>query len=597
MKEMIKFHKEKIAQKICGNDIKLGKWEKIMKDRARILVIDDEESIRFTFENFLSKEGYEVVTARNYDEAISIISEKDFDCIFIDIVLEGMTGINIIQEVKKRNLTCPLIIITGNPNVNNATDAIRLGVFDYLIKPVKKDTLLHTTKMALQHKALFDEKEIYRLNFETIFRSVKDAIITVGEKLVIASINESAKSICGLSDDAIGKIYSSVTDNCSGKCVGVIEETVRKKKPVEIYTAECQHKNRPLQVVNISACPLIDKRGMFSGVVLLIRDKTRVVAMEQELRERHQFHNIVGKNWRMQRIYSLIESLVDTQTTVLLTGESGTGKEVIAEALHYLGKRSSKLMVKVNCSSLSEEVLESELFGHVKGAFTGAIRDRVGRFQMADGGTILLDEIGDISPKIQLKLLRVLQGSEIERVGDSNPVKVDVRIIAATNKNLQKKIQDGEFREDLYYRLKVVEINLPPLRDRKDDIPLLVNHFLNKLNRKLKRDIVAITSDVKKIFMNYSWPGNIRELEHTLEHAFILSAGKVIMAEHLPLHFKDFVEATPSSLIVTQDNKSQTILQALEKTAWNKTKAAHLLGINRKTLYREIKKYKIKNDE
>lgn len=564
-----------------------------MKGRARILVIDDEESIRFTFENFLSEEGYEVVTARNYNEAISIISEKDFDCIFVDIVLEGMTGINIMQEFKKRNLICPVIIITGNPDVNSASDAVRLGAFDYLIKPVRQDTLLRVAKIALQHKALFDEKEMYRLNLETVFHSVKDAIITVDEKLVIVSINESAKSICGLSDDAVGKIYSSVTDNCSGRCIAVIEEAIRKKNPAEIYIAECQYKNRPSQVVNIYACPLIDRKGIFSGGVLLIRDKTRMVALERELGERHQLHNIIGKSREIQKIYSIVELLADTQTTVLLTGESGTGKELIAEALHYLGRRSSKPMVKVNCSSLSEEILESELFGHVKGAFTGAIRDRVGRFQIADGGTILLDEIGDISHKIQLKLLRVLQGGEIERVGDSNTIKVDVRIIAATNKNLQKKIQDGEFREDLYYRLKVVEINLPSLRDRRDDIPLLVNHFLNKLNRKLNRDVAAITSDVKKIFMNYSWPGNIRELEHTLEHAFILSPGKIIMAEHLPPHFKDFVEAGPSSLIAAQDSKYQAILQALEKTAWNKTKAAHLLGIDRKTLYREIKKYKI----
>jgi transcriptional regulator with GAF, ATPase, and Fis domain len=311
------------------------------------------------------------------------------------------------------------------------------------------------------------------------------------------------------------------------------------------------------------------------------------------MRDRRKFHNIIGKSEKMQAIYSLIEDLADVQTTVLILGESGTGKELVAEALHYSGGRSHKPLLKVNCSALSENLLESELFGHVKGAFTGALQDRMGRFQKADGGTIFLDEIGDVSPRIQLQLLRVLQEREFERVGDSNPIKVDVRVVAATNQNLREKVRRGEFREDLYYRLKVVEINLPPLRDRREDIPFLIKHFLKKFNKKLNKEIVAISADVQKVFMNYLWPGNVRELEHTLEHAFILCHQNVITVDHLPLVFKDFFETKTSSFKDLRDDESQAVIRVLEQTSWNKARAARLLGMSRRTLYRKIEEYKI----
>jgi transcriptional regulator with PAS, ATPase and Fis domain len=298
----------------------------------------------------------------------------------------------------------------------------------------------------------------------------------------------------------------------------------------------------------------------------------------------------------MQEIYSLIESLCDVQTTVLITGESGTGKELVAEALHYRGSRSQKPLVKVNCSALSENLLESELFGHVKGAFTGAVKDKIGRFQRADGGTIFLDELGDVSHRIQLRLLRVLQEMEFERVGDSTPVTVDVRVIAATNQNLSEKVKRGEFREDLYYRLKVVEVAIPPLRDRLEDIPVLVDHFLKKFNEKFDKAITSVSADVQKIFMRHTWPGNIRELEHAIEHAFILCRQDIITIEHLPRSYCSIIESRPAPLEGANENESHSILQALEKTAWNKARAAKLLGLDRKTLYRKIWKYNIKKD-
>ncbi|MBI3813246.1 MAG: sigma 54-interacting transcriptional regulator, partial [Nitrospinae bacterium] len=443
---------------------------------------------------------------------------------------------------------------------------------------------------ALKYKALFDEKERYRTNLEVIFRSVKDAIITVDEGLSIIEINEAAETICGLSrKDVIGKRFGSRTTHCNGKCLDAVKETIRTKEPVEVSRFWCQYKERTAQVVTLTAYPLKD---IFSGAILIVKDETRLAVLESALKERRQLHNIIGMSEKMQKLYSLIESLCDVQTTVLITGESGTGKEMVAEALHYMGGRSSKPLVKVSCSVLSEELLESELFGHVKGAFTGAVKERIGRFQMADGGTIFLDEIGDISPKIQIKLLRVLQEMEFECVGDSTPVKVDVRVVAATNQDLKEKVRSGKFREDLYYRLKVIELNIPPLRNRREDIPLLTNHFIAKFNKKIKKNITGISADVEKLFMKYPWHGNIRELEHTIEHAFILCRQSAITVDHLPQELKEF---TPhiNSYVRDEGDEYQTILQALEKTGWNKAKTARLLGMNRRTIYRKIEKYKI----
>ena len=564
--------------------------------KAKILVIDDENSIRFTLGSFLSDEGYEVRTAEDYNEALSLLSETGFDLIFADIILGGKTGIDILREVKKRKLSCPVIIITGDPNIETASDAVRLGAFDYITKPVRKNDIIHVANVAMQYKAIYDRSEKYRSNLEAIFRSVKDGIVTVDKELTVVEMNEAARSICGFSSDIAGKSYSSLPQNCDRQCLEAIVETIEKKQSIERYRIECRHSGRPDQIVTLTTSPLIDSNGAFSGAVMVVRDETPLAVLERDMEERRQFHNIVGKSEKMQEIYSLIESLADVQTTVLITGESGTGKELVAEALHYRGVRGNKPLVKVNCSALPENLLESELFGHTKGAFTGAIKDKIGRFQRADGGTIFLDEIGDMSQNMQLRLLRVLQEMEFERVGDSTPVKVDVRVIAATNQALAEKVRLGRFREDLYYRLKVIELNLPPLRDRLEDIPLLVDHFLKKFNKKLNKDIKGISEEVQKMFMDYHWPGNIREMEHTLEHAFILCRQSMITVDHLPPDFRKFTGTRTYFPKEGETDYSQTILKALEKSGGNKAKASRLLGISRRTLYRKMEEYKIKKN-
>ncbi len=335
------------------------------------------------------------------------------------------------------------------------------------------------------------------------------------------------------------------------------------------------------------------KKDLDAKALELLKSKQTLAKIADESNRRHRFRNIIGKNEQMQKIYELIEELSDVNANVLIIGESGTGKELVAEALHFSGNRKKQPFVRVNCAALSENLLESELFGHVKGAFTGAEKNKAGRFQQAGRGSILLDEIGDVSLHFQKRLLRVLQEREYEQLGDTKTIKMNARIIASTNQDLQIKVRDGAFREDLYYRLKVVEIKLPPLRDRKGDIPLLVNHFLAEFNTGMSKNIASASEDVYRIMMAYHWPGNIRELKNIIENAMVICKTSVITAENLP---DDFVlsDRNESGAASIKDNERERILNALQNTQWNKTQAAGLLNMGRRTLYRKLKEHSIR---
>lgn len=435
------------------------------------------------------------------------------------------------------------------------------------------------------------ELEKHRSRLQAIFRSVRDAIITVDTDMVIIEANQATENICGIAGkDIVGKVFTECLNQCNQSCHEALRNSLLKKMTIRGYRIECKRRDRPQQTVTITSSPLLDRDETFTGTVLVIRDITRLSDLERELREKHQFQNIIGKSPRMQDIYGLLENLSDLDTTVLITGESGTGKSLVAKALHHSGSRAFKPLITVNCSALPENLLESELFGHVKGAFTGAIKDSEGRFQAAQGGTILLDEIGDISPRIQLKLLRVLEEKEFERVGESVSIKVNARVIACTNRDLKEKVRLGEFREDLYYRLKVVEVAMPRLRERLEDIPLLVDHFFDVFNKGFKKEIEGLSNEVLRAFMDYRWPGNVRELEHSIEHAFVLCRGPIILLDHIPAEIREYLGSRKWTREKKSVDGSEDILTVLEKTDWNKAKAARILGIDRSTLYRKIKK-------
>ena len=440
------------------------------------------------------------------------------------------------------------------------------------------------------------EAEIVRQRgrLEAIFRSVEDAIITVDPEFNIVDVNDAALNVCGIAGDSQGSgFFNMHNDACNRSCRDVLDKVLKKKSAIRNYQIKCGRFSGSEQRVSVSCAPLEELNGQFSGAVLVIRDMTRIFTLERALGKRNRFQAIIGESREMHEIYKLVEDISDYEATVLITGESGTGKELVARAIHNSGIRASEPFVTVNCSALTESLLESELFGHVKGAFTGAFRDHTGRFQMADKGTILLDEIGDISPLIQLKLLRVLQEKEFDKVGDSKPVKVDVRVIACTHQDLESKVRLGEFREDLYYRLKVLEVNVPPLRDRLDDLPLLINHFVSLFEKRFKLPVEGISDTVLEKFMHYRWPGNIRELEHAIERAVILSRGGQIELSHIPADIKSKSKVSVSGVAQNLKNESDHITAVLERTGGNKAKAARILGISRKTLYQKLKKYDI----
>lgn len=322
--------------------------------------------------------------------------------------------------------------------------------------------------------------------------------------------------------------------------------------------------------------------------------------LREKLSQKYNFNNIIGKNRKMLEMFDLIKDIAKTNSTILITGDSGTGKELIANAIHFNSERIKKPFVKVNCAVLAENLLESELFGHMKGSFTGAIRDKMGRFEIANGGTIFLDEIGDISPNMQLKLLRVLQEGEFERVGGTETIKVDVRIIAATNRDLSAMMMKGDFRQDLYYRLNVIPIEVPPLRERKDDIPLLITHFLDKFNKQFKKKIDTIDDEVMKCLQYYTWPGNIRELENLLERAVVLNKTAKLTLKDFPHYVIQQGEEIPIDLDadgsltdIVDTYEKQIILRALRDNNFNKLRTAEKLGIHRSTFMSKIKKYDI----
>jgi two-component system response regulator PilR (NtrC family) len=449
---------------------------------SKILIIDDEQSMRDFLTIMLKREGYDVVTAENGGNALKAVQTEIFDLVISDVKMSGLNGIDVLRAVKEISPETVVIMITAYATAETAVEAMKLGAYDYITKPFKVDEI----------------------------------------KLVIQKALEKGH--------------------------------LRKEN----------------------------------------------ILLRREIESRAGFANFIGKSESMQKVFSLIRQVADTRSTVLITGESGTGKELVAKAIHFNSSRKDKPFVTVNCGALPETLLESELFGYMKGAFTGATANKQGLFEAANGGTIFLDEISATTPALQIKLLRVLQEREFMRVGGTTDIKVDVRVIAASNKDLLAEVSKGTFREDLFYRLNVILIPLPALRDRKEDIPLLVDFFLTKFAPG--KEPKKITPDALKLLMGYRWAGNVRELENTIERLIILASGDTISREHVP----DSVNTPPVSpeLIPTEipkegldleallGNAEKALLQkALEKTGGVKTEAAKLLGLSFRSFRHRLHKY------
>ena len=428
-----------------------------------------------------------------------------------------------------------------------------------------------------------------------ILDSVADGVFTVDDGFRITSFNRAAEQITGVPrHEAIGQPCCEVfrASICEAQCA--MKETMHTGRPVvnrQVYILRSDGDRAP---ISVSTAVLKDRGGQILGGVETFRDLRLVEQLRAEIAHQYTFADIISKSPAMQRIFAMLPAVAESSSTVLIEGESGTGKELVARALHALSPRRAGPLVTVNCGALPDTLLESELFGYKAGAFTDARKDKPGRFALADGGTIFLDEIGDISPALQVRLLRVLEQKTYEPLGGTESVKADVRIVTASNKRLADLVKAGTFRQDLYYRINIVRITLPPLRDRREDIPLLAEHFVARFGRLRGRDIEGLTPETMRILMTHDYPGNVRELENIIEHAFILCPGGVIHPQHLPESLRPADQSAPVVAPSTlHDLEAYVILETLRHHDWNRLAAAKALGIHKTTLWRKMKQHRL----
>jgi len=430
-----------------------------------------------------------------------------------------------------------------------------------------------------------------------ILDSISEGVFTIDLDWRITSFNQAAEKITGIPrEKALGQYCRDVlrADVCETDCT--LAATMQTGKPIMNKAVHIIDAEGRKAAIAISTALLKDTKGKVIGGVETFRDTSAIEQLRKEIQGRYSFEDIISQSHKMQNLFAILPNVAESNTTILIEGESGTGKELFARAIHNLSFRKDKPFVAVNCGALPDTLLESELFGYKAGAFTDAKKDKPGRFALAQGGTIFLDEIGDVSASVQVKLLRVLQDKTYEPLGGISPVKADVRIITATNKKLEELVKEDKFRDDLYYRINVMKLELPPLRERKEDITLLVEHFIGRFNRLHNKNICCITNEVTAALLSYNYPGNVRELENIIEHCFVLCDGEVIEAKHLPSSTRPSLKSES-----TKDSKPTTIKQmeiilikqALKRNKGNKTAAAKQLGIDKSTLFRKMKAFSI----
>jgi PAS domain S-box-containing protein len=430
-------------------------------------------------------------------------------------------------------------------------------------------------------------------HYRTILDSIADGVFTVDMNWKITSFNKAAENITGISKkEAIGKRCSKVfrADVCENGCI--LRHTIKTKKPVynmPVHIIRADKKSIP---ISVNTSLLRNDDGRVIGGVETFRDLSDVSKLRRVILKQLSFDDIISKNSKMVRLFSMLPQIADSHSTVLLEGASGTGKEVFARAIHNYSKNRNGPFVAINCGALPETLCESELFGYKAGAFTDAKKDKPGRFAIAQNGTIFLDEISDVSKTVQIRLLRVLEEKVYEPLGSTKTIKTNARVIVATHQNLEKLVEKKKFREDLFFRINVMKLFLPKLSERKEDIPLLANHFIEQFNHLTGKKIVAMTQEAIAVLMLYDWPGNIRELENAIEHAFILCKGELIRLQHLP---ESVVPVNDTMLVPTgltlKEVEGHAVLQALERNQWKRMATARELGIDKNTLRRKIKHY------
>ncbi len=549
----------------------------IAKDR-NILVFNEAASriTSYDEEEVIGK-SFEFLFAKRPDDQKFIFQSLDENLAFNNISMNITDG-----KGNVKNVLASITPIKRNENVLSVVFVFR----------DTKEMLSLAEEIQQKTFELIDQKN----KLDAIFNSNIEGTFTIDNDWNVTTFNTSAEKITGYKkSEAIGKKCWDIFNSslCRHGCH--MEQTMQKGKPMIGNELEIMHKDGRKIPIRVNSGILINNKNENIGAVETFIDISEIKNLSEHLSVIFKYENIVGRNKEIKQIITVLESVSQTDSSVLVTGESGTGKELAARAIHINSPRKTGPFIAVNCSAFVESLIESELFGHEKGSFTGAIKTKIGKFELAKGGTLFLDEIGDLSLSVQTKFLRVLESREFERVGGNKTIKVEARIIAATNKNLSEEILAGRFREDLFYRINVINIHLPPLRDRMDDLPLIVNHFIELFNKKFNKEIRQFSSQAFDILMEYEWPGNIRELENVIEHCFVLCNGKIIQVECLPKRLRE--QKKKNATLINSDSKKafkdlerELIISVLEKNYGNRTKAAVELNINPSTLWRKIKK-------
>jgi sigma-54 dependent transcriptional regulator, acetoin dehydrogenase operon transcriptional activator AcoR len=489
------------------------------------------------------------------------------------------------KKGEKKNVLSSLTPITKNNSVLSIV----------LVFRDTKEMFFLSNELETRTLELLDQKN----KLDAIFNSNIEGTFTIDTDWNVTSFNSSAEKITGYRrSEAIGKKCWDIFNSplCRNGCH--MEKTVREGKPMIGNELEIQDKKGKRIPIRVNSGILLNNKNENIGAVETFLDISEIKNLSAHLKEFFKYENIVGRNKEIKQVITLLESVSQTDSSVLITGESGTGKELAARAIHINSSRKSMPFIAINCSAFAETLIESELFGHEKGSFTGAIKTKMGKFELAQGGTLFLDEIGDLSLSVQTKFLRVLETKEFERVGGNKTIKLDARVIAATNKNLFDEINSGRFREDLFYRINVVNIHLPALRERMDDLPLIINHLIESYNKKFNRSIKQFTAKAYDILLEYRWPGNIRELENVIEHCYVMCTGNIIDVDCLPKRLREqkFSSVNTGKFEaqnIVKNAERDLIISVLERNNWNRTKAAKELNINSSTLWRKMKKLNV----
>ena len=559
-----------------------------MDDSVEILIVEDEVIVAMELQDRLEDLGYDVLDAvTRGEDAIERAADLHPTLILMDIMLDGeLDGIEAAQRIRAEH-EIPVVFLTAYSDDSTLERAKEVAPFGYIVKPFEERELYATVEVALNQHRMEQRLQEQRDDLLQILNGLRQGTAMTDADGQIVFLSAAARRLLSLDDDAIGQAWIEAFPFDDATMQSLREASAappddRSPVPARVEPEPGSHYRMEIEIQNDPRNP--DRR------VFVFYDVTEVHDLRRMLDQEAQFHDIIGKSEPMQRVFQQIRQTAQVDSTALISGKTGTGKELVARAIHDAGARSEGPFVPVNCAALSEDLAASQLFGHAKGAFTGAVSSHTGFFEAADGGTLFLDEIGDIPLDVQRQLLRVLEERAITRLGETKSRPVDVRIVAATHRDLRDEVDAGRFREDLLYRIRIARIELPPLRQRRADIPLLVRAFLQECRAVTGKEVDAVSQDAMRRMIDYDWPGNVRELRNAIEYALIQAEGALLQPDDLPPELHASAPTDPANW---PDDEAERIRAALEHTGGNRKEAAKLLDISRATLYRRLDEHDI----